>query len=117
MPNALAVVAHHDDHILWMGGMIQRMKSIYRWNWTLIAMCVPAADRRAYFTRCSNALGVDSQSMVFDDYSEAPAFKSNPSDKMRNDLLGAVRANRLISYSRTAETKMANTDSMPIIAK
>jgi len=90
MPNAIAVVAHHDDHILWMGGMIQRMKS-FGWHWTLIAMCAPDPDRRAYFTRCSDALGVESQSMGFHDYMDGPAFKRNSREKMRDDLVGAIR--------------------------
>ena len=44
--NALVVVAHHDDAILWMGGTIQRFQD---WNWHVVSICVPNPARRTTF--------------------------------------------------------------------
>jgi LmbE family N-acetylglucosaminyl deacetylase len=90
MTNALAVVAHHDDHILWMGGMIQRMRA-RGWNWTLVALCVPDPERRAYFVECCRALGAESLVMDFADHREGPEFGRNDREEMRSELLHAVQ--------------------------
>jgi LmbE family N-acetylglucosaminyl deacetylase len=89
MPSALAVVAHHDDHILWMGGAIQRTRQL-GWDWTLIAMCVPTAHE-PYFRNCSAALGFPGLPMVFEDYMGAPQSQPNSKTQMERDLLNAVQ--------------------------
>lgn len=90
MPNALAVVAHHDDHVLWMGGAIQRLLAA-GWQFTIIGMCVPDRARRSYFERTCSTLGVTSNSMVFQDYMEGAAFSRNDRAKMRSALSGAIQ--------------------------
>jgi hypothetical protein len=50
MTNALAVMAHHDDHVLFMGATMQRTKRMQGWDWTVTAMCLNPAYR-TYFCR------------------------------------------------------------------
>jgi hypothetical protein len=88
MPSALAVVAHHDDHILWMGGAIQRTRMI-GWDWTLIAMCVPAAHDH-YFRNCSAALGFPGNPMGFRDRQGGAAYELNRRDEMEKQLRAAI---------------------------
>jgi hypothetical protein len=90
MPSALAVVAHHDDHILWMGGAIQRTRQL-GWDWTLIAMCVPPDGRAPYFRDCSAALGFPGRPMGFGDYQGGPPFRLNSKAQMENDLRASIQ--------------------------
>jgi LmbE family N-acetylglucosaminyl deacetylase len=89
MPKALAIVAHHDDHILWMGGTIQRMIT-KKWHWTLIAMCVPAPEKREYFQHCCSIFGAIPIVFEFNDYPNGDAFSQNDRNKMRSELIAAV---------------------------
>lgn len=93
MPKALAVVAHHDDHIPWVGGALQRLVAA-RWECTVIAMCVPAADRRRYFDECCSAPKVSGVSMGFADYQGGAAFSRNNRGAMEGQLLKAVGGER-----------------------
>jgi LmbE family N-acetylglucosaminyl deacetylase len=86
MPNALAVVAHHDDHVLWMGGAIQRMRS-QDWKWTLVAMCVPDPGRQRYFYDFCQALGVEGHFFQFGDYQGEEAFHRNSKSEMLTALI------------------------------
>ncbi len=104
MPNALAVVAHHDDHILWMGGAIQRTRQL-GWQWTLIAMCVPPDDRDPYFARCSEALGFPGQALRFRDYLSGPAFAVNSRSQMEQELRQSISGGQfdfVFTHSRYA---------------
>jgi hypothetical protein len=89
VPKAIGVVAHHDDHVLWMGGTIQRLAGA-GWQWTLIAMCVPDPNRRAYFDHCCSIFGAVPVAMGFQDYMEGAPFGRNNRDQMRNCLTEAV---------------------------
>lgn len=99
MTNALAVVAHHDDHVLWMDGTIQRTLTA-GWKWTIVAMCAPATDRAEYFVRCCKSQGVEPITFDFKDYMEG---QLNSLDKMRSTLSSAVQGrtfNVVFTHSR-----------------
>lgn len=91
MPKAVAIVAHHDDHALWMGGAIQRL-AMAGWHWTLIAMCVPApaSERLRYFQHCCSIFGATPIAMQFRDYQYGEPFSQNRRDDMRSQLLATV---------------------------
>jgi LmbE family N-acetylglucosaminyl deacetylase len=92
MTKALAVVAHHDDHILWMGGTIERMNS---WDWTLVAMCVNRSERQTYYDKCCKALGVAGLRFGhFGDSGGLKAFVENDQNNMRSDLIQALQGQR-----------------------
>jgi LmbE family N-acetylglucosaminyl deacetylase len=101
--NVLAVVAHHDDHLLWMGGTLQRM-TLLGWNWTLIALCVPAPDRQRFFCDYCCALGIsDASYSQFQDYQDRQPFSSNSKDAMRAEVQRAVSGktfDRIFTHSR-----------------
>jgi LmbE family N-acetylglucosaminyl deacetylase len=85
--NALVVVAHHDDAILWMGGTIQRLRD---WNWHVVSMCVPDPRRKDYLQQTCEALGVRSSPVSFADYQGGAPFTGNDREQMVNALAGAV---------------------------
>jgi len=89
MPKALAIVAHHDDHVLWMGGTIQRL-SAAGWHWTLAVLCVPDPKRRDYFLHCCAVFGAVPVVMGFDDYLQGEPFSINDRMAMRSTLADAV---------------------------
>lgn len=104
MPHALAVVAHHDDHILWMGGAIQQTRRM-GWQWTLIAMCVPPDARDPYFRACSAALGFPGEPMNFEDYLPGPDYKTNARTQMEDRLRQSLRGKNfdfVFTHSRYA---------------
>ncbi|MGA2068328.1 MAG: PIG-L family deacetylase [Thermoguttaceae bacterium] len=85
--NALVVVAHHDDAILWMGGTIRRLRD---WNWRIVSMCVPDPVNREYLQQTCDALGVKSSPFTFADYQRDAAFARNDREQMNAALLRAV---------------------------
>jgi LmbE family N-acetylglucosaminyl deacetylase len=104
MPKALAVVAHHDDHVLWMGGAIQRTRQM-GWDWTLIAMCIPPDGRDPYFRDCSAALGFPGRAMRFEDYMTAPENKANSRGQMEQQLRHSIQGQKfdfVFTHSRYA---------------
>jgi LmbE family N-acetylglucosaminyl deacetylase len=104
LPKAIAIVAHHDDHILWMGGTIQRL-AVSGWQWTVVAMCMPDPARRAYFQHCCSVLGVVPVMMDFQDYMSGDPFSGNNRDQMRSRLVDAVRSQTfdlVFTHSRSA---------------
>lgn len=86
MNNALSVVAHHDDHVLWMGGSILRMRSL-GWNWTLLAMCVPDKEKQRYFSEFCAAFGVTCSFLKFEDYQGGHPFCRNSREQMKTELM------------------------------
>lgn len=90
VPNAIAIVAHHDDHVLWMGGTIQRL-AVAGWHWKVVAMCVPDLPKRDYFLHSCSVLGVARAAMEFRDYLDGEPFSQNDRDSMRCRLVEAVR--------------------------
>ena len=104
MPNALAVVAHHDDHVLWMGGTIRRLTDL-GWNWLLVAMCVEDAAKQAYFRECAAAYNQEFCMMTFADYQEGGVFSRNQRAQMAMELATAVSGSHfhvLFTHSRDA---------------
>lgn len=91
MVNALAVVAHHDDAILWTGGAIQRTRRELNWQWRIIAMCVPDPARQKYFRESCEVLNVQSDWCTFADYQGGVEFSRNNRDEMRASLIAAVQ--------------------------
>lgn len=89
MPRALAVVAHHDDHVLWMGGTIRRLADL-NWSWLLVAMCVPDKAQRQYFEQCARAYRQEFASMAFEDYQAGDVFSRNDEIKMKTELARVV---------------------------
>jgi LmbE family N-acetylglucosaminyl deacetylase len=47
----VSVVAHYDDHFLWMGATIARMQA-KGWNWTVVVMVDQGPVKRDVFERC-----------------------------------------------------------------
>ncbi len=105
MVNALAVVAHHDDHILWMGGTIQRTKK-HGWNWTLIAMCVPDPVKQSYFCGCCGSPTANPCYFTFNDYFGGEPFSQNVQSAMQADLMKTLAGQRfdwVFTHSRKHE--------------
>jgi hypothetical protein len=90
LSKAIAIIAHHDDHVLWMGGTIQRL-ALSGWQWTVVAMCVPNPVRRDYFHHCCSVLGAIPVAMDFQDYMGGDLFSLNNRDQMRSRLADAVK--------------------------
>ena len=82
----LPFLAHHDDHVLWMGGAIQRLVET-GWKIKVVAMCVPDPQRRDYFDDTCSALAVTSAALGFAAYMGPGAFSRNDRGQMRNQLL------------------------------
>lgn len=86
---AAAIVAHHDDAILWMGGTILRTR-VMGWHWTVVAMCVPNEERRQYFERCCESLMVRGVALRFQDYQPGESFSKNNQGQMSAALADAA---------------------------
>jgi LmbE family N-acetylglucosaminyl deacetylase len=89
MQKAVSIVAHHDDHALWMGGTIQRLAAS-GWHWTVIAMCIPEPDKQNYFLHCCSVFGAIPIVMQFNDYQTGNPFSQNDRNEMKSRLLGAI---------------------------
>ena len=103
MPKAIAVVAHHDDHVLWMDGTIQRLAAS-GWHWTVVAMCVPDPARREYFVHCCSVHGAIPAHMEFQDYMSGQPFSRNSRAEMRSRVADVVRGQRfdfVFTHSRS----------------
>lgn len=100
--NALVVVAHDDDAVLWMGGIIHCLSD---WNWHVISMCNQGNDmRRHYFARTCRELGVRADALDFLDYQDInTAAKKNSITDMKQSLLqvvGAKKYDYVFTHSR-----------------
>lgn len=104
--NSLAVVAHHDDVILWMGGTVQHLRSL-GWNWHVVCFCTHnLPDRRQYFERLCAALGVKHTVFEFDDYPGGKCFAQNSCEEMTTALVKAVAGEKfdlVFTHSPTGE--------------
>jgi len=84
---AIAIVAHDDDLLIWMGGTIQRL-SEFGWDWTVIALCTADRKRKQYFLDCCTEFRVSNPiPMGFLDHQGGEPFSGeNNRDKMLTEL-------------------------------
>ena len=90
MTRAICITAHHDDAVLWLGGTILRTRCL-GWSWTIVALCVPDPNRRAYFTNYCDTLQATAASFGFKDYQSGDPFSQNSQDEFRKSILYAAR--------------------------
>jgi hypothetical protein len=100
--NALVVVAHDDDAVLWMGGTIYHLKD---WDWHIISLCNQGdSARKDYFRETCEELGAKSEALDFYDYQqEKRAPKKNSVIEMKQSLLrilGDKRYDYVFTHSR-----------------
>jgi LmbE family N-acetylglucosaminyl deacetylase len=87
---ALAVVAHSDDHILWMGGTIARLK---HWTWHILALCKSHngedfEPKRTVFHQSCKQLGVVKYSARdLKDYQPREAMECQQLARMKEEIL------------------------------
>ncbi len=86
MTNAVAIVAHYDDAVIWAGGAIRRT-AWAGWNWTIVCTCAGELNRRRYFLESCAALGGRAVALEFADHPDGSPFSRND----RTSLCGAVR--------------------------
>lgn len=87
---ALVVVAHDDDAVLWMGGVIHCLRD---WKWQIISMCNQGNEiRKSAFHEASRCLGATSHAFDFYDYQNARHV--NSIDDMKATLLQVTRGNK-----------------------
>lgn len=68
--DALVVVAHPDDEMIWMGGTILRNKD---WNWTILSLCRASdADRKPKFDKVCEMLNAKGLIYDLDDEKMSP---------------------------------------------
>lgn len=87
--NALVVVAHDDDAVLWMGGAIHHLTD---WNWHVVSLCNHNnSERKRYFEETCNKLGTRADALDFWDYQDGNlAPRRNPIAEMKKSLRGVV---------------------------
>jgi LmbE family N-acetylglucosaminyl deacetylase len=93
MINALAVVAHHDDHLLFMGATMRRTKTIRGWHWKVIAMCLDPACKDYFCGSCAD-LGAKGCFMPFKNYQTDPIFSKNSREEMEAKLRGEAEGTK-----------------------
>lgn len=82
---ALVTIAHCDDAVLWMGGVIHRFRD---WEWHILSMCNGNIGHKIQsFNRSCEMLGVEkSQALNFKDYQGAGVFSYNNKEIMKSEL-------------------------------
>ena len=87
---ALAVVAHSDDHILWMGGTILRLK---HWVWHILSLCKSHnnedfGQKRIVFDQSCRELGAIKYSAKdFKDYQSREDIECQQVPRMKEQIL------------------------------
>ena len=89
--NAIAVVAHYDDAVIWAGGTIKRTLSL-GWDWTIVTTCAAEQSRRDYFVRWCESLGVRPVALLFKDHPDGGPFSQNDREVLCDAIRGAVRS-------------------------
>ena len=101
MTNALAVVAHFDDAIIWTGGAIRKTRAL-GWDWTILCTCAAEEGRRAYFLESCDALGAHGLALEFVDHPDGGPFSRNGrhalSDAVREAIHAASGSGRRIDW-------------------
>jgi len=87
---ALAVVAHSDDHILWMGGTILRLN---RWMWHILSLCKSHNSedfepKRIIFDQSCRQLGAAKYAANdLKDYQSRDAMECHQLTRMKEEIL------------------------------
>lgn len=85
----LCIVAHPDDHVLWMGGTILRLKD---WNWHILSLCnshnTGFVEQKDTFNKSCSALSADKYSAkALKDYQNEESKEKEQLDKMKEEIL------------------------------
>ncbi len=94
MTRAIAVVAHYDDALLWVGGTIKRTLCC-GWEWTVLAMCVePELEyeyKQCFFDDWCESLHIHHHpTSEFKDYQPGNPFSQNNRCEMRDEMRKAI---------------------------
>ena len=88
---ALSIVAHSDDHVLWMGGTILRLN---KWTWHILSLCKSHNNedfkpKRIVFERSCTELGA-SRCFAKDlnDYQSKKEMETQQLERMKKEILG-----------------------------
>jgi len=90
---AIAIVAHDDDIVFWMGGTIRLLND---WDWYVVSMCNACnEDRKRYFHETSRRLGATADTFDFLDYQSTDSgSQRNSISDMKQKLLSFFGNNR-----------------------
>ena len=87
---ALSVVAHSDDHVLWMGATILRLN---RWTWHILSLCKSHSNedfepKRIVFERsCRELVASRYSARELKDYQPRKAMESQQLTRMKEEIL------------------------------
>jgi LmbE family N-acetylglucosaminyl deacetylase len=87
---ALSIVAHSDDHVLWMGGTILRLN---QWTWHILSLCKSHNNedfepKRIVFERSCTELGASRYSAKdLKDYQPREAMEIQQLTRMKDEIL------------------------------
>jgi len=89
---ALVVVAHCDDAILWMGGIIHHLRD---WEWHIFSMCNNHNEQKiqSFNKSCEMLLTTKFQALSFLDYSDGLDFSQNKKENMKSELCQKIDDN------------------------
>ncbi len=102
MVNALVIVAHPDDEIIWMGGYLLRYSD---WDWTIVSLCRKNdMDREPRFRNVCKMLNAESHISDLDDTEEG-YFKriSNEDIEPRLNFLFGKRFDYVFTHGSNGE--------------
>ena len=117
--NALVVVAHDDDVVLWMGGAVHHLRD---WNWHLVSMCNQGnVKRKRYFEQTSSGLGARSDTLDFLEYQDRNSVpEPNSIDQMKQSLLqlvGTMTYDYVFTHSRDPNGEYSRHDNHHEVCK
>ena len=90
---AVAIVAHHDDAVLWCGGTILKTQIECGWEWTIIVFCLPDPDKKRYFEDYCTTFNISEISFRYEDYQGGNKFCTNKKDEMVTNLREILKNN------------------------
>lgn len=96
---ALVAVAHADDHIIWMGGTILKLR--YEWEWDFVCFCLNNNNfkSRTFEASCSMLEVKNWRFFNFADYLKEQPFAYNRKEDMKKRLLHFINeSNKKAKY-------------------